>query len=137
MVSSWCYFILPVVLFIGLLRKCRERTWGRCRSTSTLQGRVFLVTGANSGIGKETAKELAKRRATIIMACRDVQSAKNAITEIRSKISTGELVIILYLWNWVTLISQLTQSISYIPVNRVSVILHLYYNFTFNNVNVM
>lgn len=93
MVSSWCYFILPVVLLIGLLRKCRERTWGRCRSTSNLQDRVFLVTGANSGIGKETAKELAKRRATVIMACRDVQSAKNAITEIRSKISTGELVV--------------------------------------------
>lgn len=92
MVSSWCYFILPVVLLIGLLRKCRERTWGRCRSTSNLQDRVFLVTGANSGIGKETAKELAKRRATVIMACRDVQSAKNAITEIRSKISTGELI---------------------------------------------
>ncbi|XP_071650636.1 retinol dehydrogenase 11 [Temnothorax longispinosus] len=92
MVSSWCYFILPVVLLIGLLRKCRERTWGRCRSTGNLQGRVFLVTGANSGIGKETAKELAKRKATVVMACRDVQSAKNAITEIRSKIPTGELI---------------------------------------------
>lgn len=93
MVSTWCYFILPVVVFIGLLRKCRERTWGRCRSTGSLQGRVFLVTGANSGIGKETVRELAKRKATVIMACRDVQSAKNVVAEIRSKIPTGELVI--------------------------------------------
>ncbi|KAL6265685.1 hypothetical protein P5V15_002484 [Pogonomyrmex californicus] len=92
MVSSWCYFILPVVLLIGLLRKCRERTWGRCKSTSSLEGRVFLVTGANSGIGKETTKELAKRRATVIMACRDIQSAKNVIAEIRSKIPAGELI---------------------------------------------
>jgi len=84
-----------MVLLIGLLRKCRERTWGRCKSTSNLQGQVFLVTGANSGIGKETVKELAKRRATIIMACRDIQNAKNVIAEIRSKISTGELVIII------------------------------------------
>lgn len=81
-----------MVLLIGLLRKCRERTWGKCKSTNNLQDRVFLVTGANSGIGKETAKELAKRKATIIMACRDVQSATNVITEIRSKISTGELI---------------------------------------------
>jgi len=85
-----------MVLLIGMLRKCRERTWGRCKSTSNLQGRVFLVTGANSGIGKETAKELAKRRATVIMACRDVQNAKNAIAEIRNKIPTGELVIIIF-----------------------------------------
>ncbi|KAH0956860.1 hypothetical protein HN011_012190 [Eciton burchellii] len=92
MVSTWCYFILPVVMFIGLLRKCRERTWGRCRSTGSLQGRVFLVTGANSGIGKETVRELAKRKATIIMACRDMQSAKNVVAEIRSKVLTGELI---------------------------------------------
>lgn len=50
------------------------------------------MTGANSGIGKETVKELAKRRATVIMACRDMQSAKNVVTEIRNKIPTGELV---------------------------------------------
>ncbi|XP_032683441.1 retinol dehydrogenase 11-like isoform X2 [Odontomachus brunneus] len=92
MVSSWCYFILPVLLFVALLRKCRECSWGRCRSTSNLNGLVFLVTGANSGIGKETVKELAKRNATIIMACRDMRNAKNVIAEIRSKIPTGELV---------------------------------------------
>ncbi|XP_053972878.1 retinol dehydrogenase 11-like [Hylaeus volcanicus] len=92
MVSSWCYLILPVVLFIGLLRKCRERTWGRCKNMDSLHGRVFLVTGANSGIGKETVKELAKRKATVIVACRNLHNARSAITDIRSQISTGELV---------------------------------------------
>ena len=92
MVSSWCYFILPVVLIIGLLRKCRERTWGRCKNTDSLQGCVFIVTGGNSGIGKETVKELAQRRATVIVACRNLQNARDAISEIRSRVSTGELV---------------------------------------------
>ena len=92
MVSSWCYFILPVVLFIGLLRKCRERTWGRCKNTESLQGCVFIVTGGNSGIGKETVKELAQRKATVIVACRNLQNARDAISEIRSRVSTGELV---------------------------------------------
>lgn len=90
---SWCYLILPVILFIGLLRKCRERTWGRCKSKNSLQGIVFIVTGANSGIGKETVKELAKKRATIIMACRDLQNARHVVTEIRNQISTGELIL--------------------------------------------
>lgn len=94
MVSSWCYFILPVVLFIGLLRKCRERTWGRCKNTDNLLGRVFIVTGANSGIGKEIVKELAKRKATVILACRNLQTAQNAMSDIRTQISTGELVIL-------------------------------------------
>lgn len=113
MVSSWCYFILPMVLLIGLLRKCRERTWGRCKSTSNLQGQVFLVTGANSGIGKETVKELAKRRATIIMACRDMQNAKNVIVEIRNKISTGELVIIIE-----TFVNKIIKLFSLLPLHE-------------------
>ncbi|XP_017880477.1 retinol dehydrogenase 11-like, partial [Ceratina calcarata] len=92
MVSSWYYIILPVLLFIGLLRKCRERTWGRCKNTDSLQGRVFIVTGANSGIGKEVVKELVKRKATVILACRNLQNAHNTISEIRTRIPTGELV---------------------------------------------
>ncbi|XP_015594744.1 retinol dehydrogenase 11 [Cephus cinctus] len=92
MVSSLCYLILPVVMIIGLLRKCREYSWGRCKSKISLHDRVFIVTGANSGIGKETVKELAKRKARIIMACRDLQNAKNAISEIRNETSSGELI---------------------------------------------
>ncbi|XP_078048610.1 retinol dehydrogenase 12 [Augochlora pura] len=92
MVSAWCYFILPVVLFIGLLRKSREGTWGRCKNMDSLHGRVFIVTGANSGIGKETVKELARRKATIILACRSLQNARDTISDIRAKIPTGELI---------------------------------------------
>ncbi|XP_066598231.1 retinol dehydrogenase 11-like [Prorops nasuta] len=92
MVSSWCYILFPVIAIIGLLRKCREHTWGKCKSKSNLEGRVFIVTGGNSGIGKETVKELVSRNATVIMACRDLEKARNAITQIRQRISSGEMV---------------------------------------------
>lgn len=36
---------------------------------SSMQGKICMVTGANSGIGKATA--LAQMGATVVMACRD------------------------------------------------------------------
>jgi NAD(P)-dependent dehydrogenase (short-subunit alcohol dehydrogenase family) len=43
-----------------------------------LSGKVAIVTGANSGIGYETARALARKQATVILACRD--SEKGAAT---------------------------------------------------------
>ncbi|KAK0161928.1 hypothetical protein PV327_008325 [Microctonus hyperodae] len=92
MMSSLYYLIFPVIIILTLLRKGRERTWGRCKDTSSLKGKVFVITGANSGIGKETVRELVKRHARVIMACRDMVNARKAITEIRKNVSTGEMI---------------------------------------------
>jgi NAD(P)-dependent dehydrogenase (short-subunit alcohol dehydrogenase family) len=50
-------------------------------SSSWLKGKVVVVTGANSGIGKETARALAARGATVVMACRSVPRAQEARSE--------------------------------------------------------
>ncbi len=47
-----------------------------------MQGKVCIVTGSNTGIGKETARGLAQRGATVIMACRDVAKATAARDDI-------------------------------------------------------
>lgn len=90
--STFCYVVLPIVVLLGLLRKCQEYTWGKCKDRSNLKDKVFLVTGANSGIGKETVKELIKRNARVIMACRNIDNANNTIKEIRRNIHTGEMI---------------------------------------------
>ena len=98
MVSKVIYVFLPFLLAIGLLRKFREYQWGHCKSKSSLNGKVFIVTGANSGIGKETVRELARRKARVIMACRDLGSAKIAIEDIRRDVASGELVSVCFRW---------------------------------------
>ncbi|MFX0005890.1 MAG: SDR family oxidoreductase [Candidatus Hermodarchaeota archaeon] len=47
-----------------------------------MEGKVCIITGANSGIGKETALALAKMNATVVMLCRNKQRGEKAQKEI-------------------------------------------------------
>ncbi|KAM9553351.1 retinol dehydrogenase 12-like isoform 1-T1 [Salvelinus alpinus] len=60
-------------------RNLFRRTWS---SAARLDDKTVLITGANTGIGKETALDLAKRGARIIMACRDMEKAEGALKEV-------------------------------------------------------
>ena len=54
-----------------------------------LDERVAAITGANTGIGFETAQDLYKRGAKVIMLCRNKERADVAAEAIRSKDSQG------------------------------------------------
>lgn len=56
-------------------------------------GRVVIVTGANSGIGWDTARALAQKGATVIMACRNEEKANSAADQIRALNPAGKVVV--------------------------------------------
>lgn len=49
-----------------------------------LNGRIYIVTGANSGIGFATTKQLAEQGAHVIGACRRVDAGKEAFAEVNN-----------------------------------------------------
>lgn len=55
---------------------------GKYSGKERIPGKTVIVTGANTGIGKETAKELARRGGRVILACRDLEKAEQARAEI-------------------------------------------------------
>ncbi|KAN0080037.1 hypothetical protein V8E55_009603 [Tylopilus felleus] len=53
-------------------------------SVPDLSGKVALITGANTGIGKETARVLLTKNAKVWIACRDVSKGEAALTELKA-----------------------------------------------------
>ena len=56
--------------------------WDMTRSMPSQAGRVAVVTGANSGLGFEIARALARKGADVILACRDQDKAAEAVLRI-------------------------------------------------------
>ncbi|WP_431956748.1 oxidoreductase [Nocardia lijiangensis] len=64
-------------------------------SMPDLSDRVAVVTGANSGLGLETARMLAARGAEVVMACRNPEKAAVAATRIRELVPDARLSFVL------------------------------------------
>src|SRR5687767_816513 len=55
-----------------------------------MKGKTIIITGANSGLGKVMATELARAGAHVVMACRNRQKGEEALAEVRAAIGEGK-----------------------------------------------
>jgi len=58
---------------------------------ASMNGKICIVTGANSGIGKETALGLAQVGARVVMVCRNAEKGRAALEEIRRESGSSKV----------------------------------------------
>jgi NAD(P)-dependent dehydrogenase (short-subunit alcohol dehydrogenase family) len=59
-----------------------------------MEGKVVVITGANSGIGEETAAGVAAQGATAVLACRNQQKAEVAAAEIKKRSGNDDVQLV-------------------------------------------
>lgn len=85
--------VVAIAAGVGLVALRRWLGGAICRSRTRLDGKTVMITGANTGIGKETALDMAGRGARVILACRDKARASQAADEIRQRSGNGNVVV--------------------------------------------
>jgi len=73
------------------IRKLVSRKWGYFRSDVRLDGKVVILTGGNTGLGLEVAKDLAGRGATLVLACRNWERTRPVIADLRKKYNNNDI----------------------------------------------
>ena len=89
-------WVFGVALFAvgGCIYYRRWNAGGVCRSKARLDGKTVVITGGNTGIGLETAVDLAKRNARVILGCRSVERGERAAVEVRKRSGNDNVVFV-------------------------------------------
>ncbi|KAF7997158.1 hypothetical protein HCN44_005435 [Aphidius gifuensis] len=77
------YFGSAVASAVGVAYLIKDYAGGeKFTGGEDVKGKIVIITGANTGIGKEVARDLAQREAKVIMACRDLFKCETTRKEI-------------------------------------------------------
>src|ERR1700722_12056630 len=79
------------------------------RDVPSLEGKVALVTGANSGLGLETSRMLARHGARVLLACRNPSKAAFAEEQVSAVATAGADVVRLDLASMASVIESAKQ----------------------------
>ena len=85
MVSALRISIIVSFISLGLYFADKFFAGGICHSKSRLDGKTVIITGGNTGIGKETAIDLASRGAKVIIGCRSRERGEKALIDIKKE----------------------------------------------------
>ncbi len=79
---SLVYYLIRVCLVNGV----------KCPSKDRIDGKTVIITGGNTGIGKVTALELARRGGRVIIACRDAKKGEAVVSEIQRETGNNSVL---------------------------------------------
>jgi len=83
--------VAGVSLVVLTIRKLVSRKWGYFKSSVRLDGQVVILTGGNTGLGLEVAKDLAGRGATLILACRNWERTRPVLAQLRKEHNNNDV----------------------------------------------
>lgn len=96
MVQTLLYTTTVTISALVISRYFKSRSWSKLKTSpyyKPMEGKICIITGANSGIGYEIAKELAKLKVTVVMACRSMTRGQEALDKLKQEVKDGELVL--------------------------------------------
>ncbi|XP_075218151.1 retinol dehydrogenase 14 [Lycorma delicatula] len=115
--------VAVIIVICTIVRIFTFLTLGVCKSKKQMNGKTVIVTGANSGIGKETVMDLARRGARVIMACRNLETASKVRAQIIEETKNKNVVLMKLDLSSLTSIRNFAQEVNRAE-SRLDVLIH-------------